>query len=191
MTASTPISAAETLPHMANTPETAPPTPTEQTTPPQARTTARAKPTLRAQVAENPLLSFFGLVIVALLAASIAGPNIRINDTNRRIDDTNRRIDRLEDTMLAGFAALDTKIDTKVAELDAKIDAKFGELDNKIDALDAKFDEMNLKLTALITHLNAADAVNNALEGRLADEGGRDAADSHRRVRDHAGRRRA
>ena len=168
MTASTPITAAETLPHMANTPDTAPQAPPEQTPSAQALTTASTRPTLRSQVAENPLLSFFGVVIVALLTAAIASPHIRINDTNRRIDDTNRRIDRLEDTMQAGFAAVDARLGEIDAKFDAKIDAKFGELDNKINALDAKFDEMNLKLTALIAKLDATDDVNAALEGRLA-----------------------
>ena len=102
---------------------------------------------LRGQIAENPLLTLFGTVTVTLLF-------IMFGTLNSRIDDTNHRIDRLEDAMLAGFAAQD-----------AKIDEKFGELD-------AKFDEMNLKLTALIAALNATEAVDAALEGRLLQPDG-------------------
>ena len=166
MTAPTPIPAAETAPHMVHTPDTAPQAPPEQARPAQARAAAAARPGLFAQAAENPLLSFFGLLVVALLAAAIASPNIRINDTNRRID-------RLEDKMTAKFDALDAKFDAKFDALDAKFDAKFDALDAKFDAkfdeLEAKFDEMNLKLTALIAKLNATADVNAALEGRLTD----------------------
>ena len=88
-----------------------------------------------------------------LLAAAIAGPNMRISDTNARLD-------RLEDTMEARFAAQDTTI----AELDAKIDQKFGGLGAKIDRLDAKFDEMNLKLTALIAAFRMTGIVKATLE---------------------------
>ena len=86
---------------------------------------------MRAQIAENPLLSFFGLLIVALLAAAIASPHIRI-------DDTNARIDRLEVRMEARF-----------------------------DELEAAVAEIDRKLTALIAHLNATSAVDDALAGRL------------------------
>ncbi len=187
MTTASPIPAAEAAPRMAHPPDTAPETPPAQPQP-QDRVTA-AKPTLRGQVAENPLLSFFGLLIIALLAAAVAAPNIRINDTNRRID-------RLEDTMTARFAAvdarfdkietkidtetaaLDAKIDAKIAQLDAKIDAKFAQLDAKIDAkfaqldakiaeLDAKIDEMHLTLIALVATLGATDDMAAAVGGEL------------------------
>ena len=104
--------------------------------------TGAASPTLRAQIAENPLVSFLGALVVALLVSMLATTNIRIN--------------RLEDRVDAGFAAHD---------------AKFDQLDAKFDQLDAKFDEMNLKLTALIAKLNATDDVDAATEGRLIDRG--------------------
>ena len=118
---------------------------------PQAAT---ATPTIRSQVAENPLMSFFGLLIVALLAAAIAAPNIRINDTNRRID-------RLEDRMEAGFAA----VDARFSEIDARfdeVDARFDELEK---AVDARFDAIELKLAVLIAGLGFTDDVNAAIEG--------------------------
>ena len=111
----------------------------------------RADPaaTLRSQAAENPLATFLGLVVVALLVAMLATTNVRIN----RVEDS---VSSLEDKVDAGFAA----VDAKFAAQDAKFDAKF-------DALDAKFDEMNLKLTALIAALNATDEVDAAVEGSL------------------------
>ena len=121
--------------------------PVGHTSPP----TVAARATLRAQVAENPLASFLGAVVVALLVSMLATSNIRIN----RLED---KIERLEDKVDAGFAAQD-----------AKIDAKF-------DDLDAKFDEMNLKLTALIAKLNATDEADAAMEGRLIDRGDNPAA---------------
>lgn len=156
MTASAPIPADETTLRMPHPPDTAPMAPSTQgPTPAQAVTGA---PTIRSQVAENPLLSFFGLLIVALLAAAIAAPNIRINDTNRRID-------RLEDRMEAGFAAVDARFD----ELEDEIDAKFSEVD-------ARFDAIELKLAVLIAGLGFTDDVNAAIEG-LGVRPGLDAED--------------
>ena len=128
--------------------------PVGHTSPP----TVAARATLRAQVAENPLASFLGAVVVALLVSMLATSNIRIN----RLED---KIERLEDKVDAGFAAQD-----------AKIDAKFDDLDAKFGDLDAKFDEMNLKLTALIAKLNATDEADAAMEGRLIDRGDNPAA---------------
>ena len=130
--------------------------PVGHTSPP----TVAARATLRAQVAENPLASFLGAVVVALLVSMLATSNIRIN----RLED---KIERLEDKVDAGFAAQDAKIDAKFD----KIDAKFDKIEAKFDDLDAKFDEMNLKLTALIAKLNATDEADAAMEGRLIDRG--------------------
>ena len=171
VTTASPTPAFENAPAMAHAPDIAPQAPPAQAPPTQTGTTAAARPTLRAQIAENPLLSFFGALIVVLLAAAIASPNIRISDTNARID-------RLEDTMEARFAAQDAKIEQQFGELDAKIDrldAKFdakidrldAKMDAKIDRLDAKIDEMNLKLTALIAALQMTGIVEATLDGSL------------------------
>ena len=158
MTTSAPIPAAEAASPMVNPSDTAPEAATGRA---QARAgaTAVVRPSLRAQVAENPLLSFFGLVIIALLTAAIVSPhiriddiNIRIDDTNARIDDTNERIDRLE---------------AKVDRLEAKVDARFDLVDARFDKLEAAVAEIDRKLTALIAHLNATAAVDDALAGRL------------------------
>ena len=151
MTTSAPIPAAEAASAMVNPSDTAPEAATEQA---QARAGAATvvRPSLRDQVAENPLLSFFGLVIVALLTAAIVSPHIRIDDINIRIDDTNARIDRLE---------------AKVDRLEAKMDARFDMVDARFDRLEAAVAEIDRKLTALIAHLNATAAVDDALAGRL------------------------
>ena len=145
MTTSAPIPAAEAVPRMANPSDIASEAPTEKA-PARAGAATAARPSLRAQAAENPLLSFFGLLIVALLAAAVASPHVRIDDTNGRIDDTNERIGRLE----------------------ARMDARF-------DKLEAAVEEINLKLTALIAHLNATAEVDDAMAGRLTGPNAPDA----------------
>ena len=141
--------------------------------PPVQSAAAAARPTLRGQIADNPLLSFLGALIVMLLTAAVASPHLRINDTNDRLD-------RIEDTMHAGFAALnnkidtnydelDNKIDTNYDELDNKIDTKFAELDNKIDTkfaeLDDRIDRIELKLAELITALRTSGVIASADPG--------------------------
>ena len=153
MTTSAPIPAAEAASRMVNPSDTASDASTEQA---QARAGAATvdRPSLRAQVAENPLLSFFGLVIVALLTAAIVSPHIRIDDINVRIDDTNRRIDETNE---------------RIDRLEAKMDARF-------DKLEAAVAEIDRKLTALIAHLNATTAVDDALTGRLTGPSAPDAS---------------
>ena len=129
--------AAQALPHMAHTPDPQPP----QHTPAAAAATA-ARPRIRDQIAENPLASLLGAVIVVLL-----GFNLTI---------THDRINRLENTVDARFA---------------QIDARFAQVDARFDSLESDVAEINLKLTALIAHLNATEAVDAALEGRLAGAG--------------------
>ena len=160
MTAVTPIPTATESPSMDQTTEADPADP-RPGSPPEALSSGHAplpaaatRPTLRAQVAENPLASFLGAVIVALLVSMLATSNIGIDRLADRIDRQGDRIDRLEDKVDAGFAAQDAKFD------------------DRFDELDAKFDEMNLKLTALIAKLNATDDVDAAVEGRLTDRAG-------------------
>ena len=146
MTTTSAIPAAEAAPHMADPPDT------EAQAPPQPMPAARAKastgrPRLRDQAAENPLLTLFGTIIIALLVFTLGTTNLRISDTNDRIDRLEDRFDRLEN---------------RVIEMDRNLTAQIVELDRK--------------LTALIAHLNATAAVDAALEGRLlpSDVGDRD-----------------
>ena len=161
MTTSPSIPAPEATPRMVNPPDTASEVPTESA-PARAEAATRARPSLRDQVAENPLLSFFGLLIVALLAAAIASPHIRIDDINIRIDDTNRRIDETNQRIDRFEASVDARFD--------KVDERFDKMDARFDELEAAVAEINLKLTALIARLDATSAVDNALAGRLAGQ---------------------
>ena len=131
MTASPPIPAAEATPAMSH-PDTTAEARSERAVPAQTPTTA-VRPRLRDQIADNPLLTLFGTIIVALLVFILGTTNLRIGDTNDRID-------RLEDRIVS--------------------------LENRVIDID-------LKLTALIAHLNATDEVDNALEGRTAGSGNR------------------
>ena len=189
MTAPAPIPATEVARHMPNPPDTAPKAPST----PAAHVTAAAS-TLRSQAVENPLMTLFCLMIIALLSAAIASPHIRINDTNARIDrldarmaagfddlkaDIDTRFEDLEadidtrfDKVAAKFEDLETDIDTRFDKVDArfdKVDAKFDKVDARFDEVDAGFDELNLKLTALIAELRATDDVNATIEGRLGE----------------------
>ena len=173
MTTSAPIPAAGAASPMVNPSDTAPEAATDQA---QARAgaTAVVRPSLRAQVAENPLLSFFGLLIVALLAAAIASPHIRIDDISIRIDDTNRRIDDTNARIDETNARID-RLEAKVDRLEAKVDARFDLVDARFDKLEAAVAEIDRKLTALIAHLNATAAVDDALAGRLTGPSAPDA----------------
>ena len=121
-------------PHMAHTPDPQPPAHTPAAA---AVTATAARPRIRDQIAENPLASFLGAVIIVMLGFTLTTSYDRIT--------------RLED----------------------KVDARF-------DSLESDVGEINLKLTALIAALNATDAVDAALEGRLTGTGTADPADEPR-----------
>ena len=79
----------------------------------------------------------------------------------------------------AGFAAQDAKIDAKFAAQDAKIDARFAQVDARFAQMDARFarledavGEINVKLAALIAHLDKTEQVGAAVEGRFEDTAG-------------------
>ena len=181
MTTSTPIPATEVASPMVNPSDTAPEASTEQA---QARAGAATvvRPSLRAQVAENPLLSFFGLLIVALLAAAIASPHIRIDDINLRIGRLEAKVDRLEakvDRLEAKVDRLEVRVDrleARFIEFERRVDARFDMVDARFDKLEAAVAEIDRKLTALIAHLNATTAVDDALAGRLTGPSGPDAS---------------
>ena len=110
---------------------------------------AAGRARIRDQIAENPLLSLFGAVfvamlgflgavIVALLAYTLTTTQSQFALVQDQFAAVHDRIDRLEDTVDDGFA-------TQGAEIE----------------------EINLKLTALIAALNMTHEVDAALEGRL------------------------
>ena len=121
MTATAPSASEPALPPMTHTPHSS--------APPEASADAaahrRARPGLGNQIAENPLLTLFGAIIIVLLGFTLT-------TTNMRIDDTNQRIDRLEDKMDARFTALEHS----VAEIDRKLTALIAAL-NKTAEVDA------------------------------------------------------
>ena len=144
--------AAQAPPHMAHTPDPQPPEPTP------AAAAATARPRIRDQIAENPLASLLGAVIIVMLGFTLTTSYdrfVRLDDRITRLDD---RITRLED----------------------KIDARFEQVDARFDSLESDVAEINLKLTALIAALNATGAVDAALEGRLAGADTADATDEPR-----------
>ncbi|MCY3648606.1 MAG: hypothetical protein OXG40_02620 [Acidimicrobiaceae bacterium] len=96
---------------------------------PQAAATGRpARPRLRDQIAENPLLTLMGSIIIALLVFTLGTTNLRINDIHARIDDTNARIDRLEVRM--------DRLEERVINIDLKLTALIAAL-NATEEVDA------------------------------------------------------
>ena len=95
----------------------------------QAAATGRsARPRLRDQIAENPLLTLMGGIIIALLVFTLGTTNLRINDIHARIDDTNARIDRLEVRM--------DRLEERVINIDLKLTALIAAL-NATEEVDA------------------------------------------------------
>ena len=90
------------------------------------------------------MLTFLGTLTVALLLFTL-------NDINDGVDSLGERIDRVE-------VSLGERID----RLEARVDAGFA-------AQGAHIVETDRKLIALIAHLNATEAVDAALEGKLLD----------------------
>ena len=152
MTATAPAHRA--APHMTHTPD--PDTSLQSQAAGSAVEAGTARPRLRDQIAENPLVSLFaglivglltflGTVVVALLVFALTSFNDRFDSINDRFDSLEGRMDRLEDRM---------------DRLEDKVDAGFA-------AQGAQIAELDRKLTALIAHLNATEAVDAALEHRL------------------------
>ena len=157
--------AAQAPPHMAHTPE--PPPPAELPAAATATTAATtARPRIRDQIAQNPIASFLGTVIIVMLGFTLTTSYDRITRLEDKIDTRFAQVD-------ARFAAQDEKIDARFDSQDEKIDARF-------DSLESDVAEINLKLTALIAALNATDTVDAALEGRLVGAGTADPADEPR-----------
>ncbi len=138
----------------------------DPTATPQAQTVAPAaganpaRSRLRDQIAENPLaglmlavLTFLGTVAVALLIFTLNSLGERIDGVETRLGE---RIDGVE-------TRLGRRID--------RLEARFDRLEDKVDAgfasQGAQIAELDRKMTALIAHLNATEAVDAALEHRL------------------------
>ncbi len=136
------------VPQMTHTPD---PAVTPQAQASAAEVEARpARPRLRDQIAENPLLSLFlGLTLAVLTflgTLTVALLLFLLNDINDGVDSLGERIDSVE-------VSLGERIDS----LEAEVDAGFA-------AQGAHIVEIDGKLIALISHLNATEAVDAALE---------------------------
>ena len=138
-------------PPMAYTPD--PAANSETQTVDDAATDRPARPRLRDQIAEHPLASFvvgLTLALFTFLGTVAAGLLFfTLNDINDGLDSLEERIDRVE-----------VSVGERIDRLEVKMDAGFA-------AQAAQIAELDRKLTALIAHLNAAEAVEAALEHRL------------------------
>lgn len=115
------------------------------------------------QLIDNPVQTFFGTVIVALLVFTLTSTNARIDDVhasiNARIDDINTSINaRIDD------------VNDRITRLEEKIDARFMAIDARFTALEKDVAEINLKLTALITAFNVTPEITAAQEGRIISD---------------------
>ena len=167
MTSVVPAHRAE--PPMTHTPD--PATTSQAQTADDAVAAPTTRSRLRDGIAENPLLSlFFGLILALLTFFGTLTVGILLfflNDINDGQDSLGERIDRVEVSLGKRFDRVDQRIDG----LEARMDAGFAEQGAKIAELDARLTaqiaELERKLTALIAHLNATEAVDAALEHRL------------------------
>ena len=132
----------------------------------------RAALLARARIVDGVVLGFLGGIIVLLLGYALT-------TNNDRHDRTSDRITGLEDTVNTRFDVVDAEfaqVDAEFAQVDAKIDAKFAAQDAKIDArfgrLEDAVGEINVKLAALIAHLDKTEEVEAAVEGRFEDTAG-------------------
>ena len=134
-----------------------------------------AKPRLRDQIADNPLLSLIGGAVVVLL--TILGTLVvallvfTLTSINDRIDSLGERIDRLDVSLNDRIDRLDVSLNDRIDRLDVSLSDRIDRLEDKVDAgfaaQGAQIAELDRKLTALIAHLNATEAVDAALEHRL------------------------
>ena len=123
-----------------------------------------AMPRLRDQIADNPLLSLIGGAVVALL--TILGTLVvallvfTLTSISDRIDSLGERIDGVEMSLGERIDGVEMSLGERIDRIEAKVDAGFA-------VQGAQIAELDRKLTALIAHLNATEAVDAALEHRL------------------------
>ena len=157
MEASAHTPAAQALPHMARTPEPSPATAVSSDTA-DARAAARTR--MRDQVSENPLMTLFGTVLVALLMFNFTTTHSRIGDTNGSVVRLEDRVTRLEESVGARFQAQNAKIDALFEAQNAKMDRLFEAQNAKIERLlaaqDAKMDRLLAAQDAKMERLLAA-----------------------------------
>ena len=130
---------------------------------PTSAADAAERPRVRDQIAENPLLSLFGAVIVAVLG-SLGAVTVAL-------------LAYTLTTTQSQFAGIQSQFASIQSQF-ARVQDQFAEVHDRIDRLEDKIDEgfatqgamieqINLKLTALIAALNMTTEIDAALEGRL------------------------
>lgn len=124
---------------------------------PAADASSRRRP--RTDTVLTAVVTVLGTAFIALLVYEF-----------NKIDD---RFDRIDDR----FVRLDEDIDDRFVRLEEDIDDRFDKMDARFAALEEDVGEIALALTALAAHLNAKDAVDAALEGRLLIPGATDPRD--------------
>ena len=153
---------------------------------PQAAVPPRPSILARARISDSVVLGFLGFlgaITVLLLGYALTTNNDKHAATSDRItgleDTVNTRFDDVDAKFAqvdARFAAQDAKIDARFAAQDAKIDAKFAAQDARFARLEDAVGEINVKLAALIAHLDKTGEVEAAVEGRFEDTAGPQAA---------------
>ena len=163
------VSAHRVPPPMTHNPDPAAPSQAQAVDDAVEAPTIRSR--LREEIAENPLLSlFFGLIVALLTFFGTLTVGILLfflNDLNDGQDSLGERIDRVEVSLGERIDRLDQRIDGLEAKMDAGFAAQ-GAQNAELDArLTAQIAELDRKLTGLVAHLNATEAVEAALEHRL------------------------
>lgn len=160
MTATAPAHRA--APHMTHTPD--PDTPLQSQAAGSAAEAGTARPRLRDQIAENPLLSLFlGLTLAVLTflgTLAVALLLYVLNDINDGFDSLGERIDSVA-------VSLGERIDRVETSLSDRMDGLEDDMGAGFATQGAAIAENDRKLTALVAVLNATDEVSAALDGRL------------------------
>ena len=136
-----------------------------------------SRPRVRDQIAENPLLSLFGAVIVAVLgilgAVVVALLTYTLTTTQSQFASIQDQFASIQD-QFAGVQGQFVGIQDQFVSVQEQFDRVHDRIDRLEDKIDEGFatqgamiEQINLKLTALIAALNMTTEIDAALEGRL------------------------
>lgn len=130
---------------------------------PASAADAAGKSRIRDQIVENPLLSLFGTVIVAVLgilgAVVVALLTYTLTTTQSQFAGIQNQF--------AGIQGQFALVQDQFAEVHDRIDRLEDKIDEGFATQGAMIEQINLKLTALIAALNMTAEIDAALEGRL------------------------
>ena len=133
-----------------------------------------AKQSVWQKFGDHFIQAFLGAGIIAFLVFMLNSINARIDDTNSninaRIDGLNASINARIDDTNSSINARITRLEARITRLEARItrlEARITRLEDRMTELEKEVNLINLKLTALIAHLNATNEVTAAIEGRI------------------------